>query len=259
MQVHVTSHEFTRQTPFQRIDIVDTESFGKMLLLDGHIQLAELDEFAYHESLVQIPLHAIDAPERALVIGGGDGGVIREICRHESIKHIDMVEIDRGVVDACRDYLPELSGNAFDDPRLNLHIADAFPFVKLASEPYDLIVMDSTDVYEDEEGGLSEQLWTAEFYDDIVRLLSPKGLVVTQADNLLFCPYSIEDVVRTYRKRFERVGTYWGLVPSFGGYSGFVWGSKGAELPKTWPGARVDLRYLNETTYALGQSPLPFG
>ncbi|MEQ1935651.1 MAG: spermidine synthase, partial [Fimbriimonadaceae bacterium] len=101
MSVEVRGHLFSRQSEFQRIDIVDTLCFGRMLLLDNHIQLAELDEHAYHEALVQIPMMSLKQPRRALVVGGGDGGVVREILRLDSIKRVDMVEIDRAVIDAC--------------------------------------------------------------------------------------------------------------------------------------------------------------
>jgi spermidine synthase len=251
MRVAVSETLHSERTQFQQVDIIDTVAFGKMLLLDGHIQLATLDEFAYHESLVQIPLLNVPHPKRALVIGGGDGGVIREIARHASIEHIDMVEIDQGVIDACRRHLPELSAGAFDDPRVHVHVRDAFPFVKQDLEPYDLIVMDSTDVYEEEDGGLSEQLWTAEFYQDIVRLLSPTGMVVTQADNLVFCPYSMEGILETYRSLFPVAGSYWALVPSFGGFSGFVFGSKGIEPAKELPSSSLEFRYLTARTYGL--------
>lgn len=257
MRVAVNQTLFSERTAFQQVDIVNTVAFGKMLLLDGHIQLATLDEHAYHESLVQIPLLNIQNPKRALVIGGGDGGVIREIAKHQTIERIDMVEIDQGVIDACRAHLPEISARAFDDPRVHVQVADAFPFVKQDLEPYDLIVMDSTDVYEEEDGGLSEQLWTPEFYADIVRLLAPRGMVVTQADNLVFCPYSMEGILETYANLFPVVGSYWALVPSFGGFSGFVYGSKGAQLSPDLPGRGVPLRYLNPLTYRLALDAVP--
>lgn len=252
MLVAVTETVHSSKTEFQQVDIVDTVAFGKMLLLDGHIQLSTMDEHCYHESLVQIPLLNIGNPKRALVIGGGDGGVIREITKHASIDHVDMVEIDAGVIEACRRHLPSLNAGAFEDPRVHVHVADAFPFVKQDLQPYDLIVMDSTDVYEEEDGGLSEQLWTSEFYGDIVRLLSPDGIVVTQADNLLFCPYSMEGILETYGGLFPVTGSYWSLVPSFGGYSGYVFGSKGRTLAAEMPSTDIALRYLNPTTYALG-------
>ncbi len=266
MNVEVRAHLFSRQTEFQRIDIVDTLCFGRMLLLDNHIQLAELDEAAYHESLVQIPMLSLREPRRALVVGGGDGGVVREILRHDSIKYVDMVEIDRGVIDACTDFLPFLNAGAFDDPRLKIHVADAFEFIKLGHERYDLIVMDSTDVYEEEDGGLSEQLWTEQFYSAIYSLLSPDGIVVTQADNPVFCRYSLDSIRSTYARVFAKAGSYWGLVPSFGGYSAFVWGSHDVEVSFEWPptmppmgyGISHQFGYLNPLTLAVAASAIPF-
>ncbi len=245
------------QTQFQNVTILETEVFGKALLLDGHIQLTDFDEVAYHECLVQIPALNLPKLERALVIGGGDGGVIRELCQHDSLQHVDMVEIDQGVVDACRQWMPNLSDGAFDDPRVHLHITDAFPFVKQATGTYDLIVVDSTDTYEEEEGEISEMLWTSEFYTDLSRLLSPGGVVVTQADNHVFCPYSCEEVLALFEKVFARNGFYFGLVPSFGGYSGFVWGSNDNSLAtsRTIP---EGFGYLNDLNYRLAFSELSF-
>ncbi|MBS1706986.1 MAG: hypothetical protein JST40_14060 [Armatimonadetes bacterium] len=229
--VKVSDRVFANQTEFQHIEILDTEVFGKMLLLDGHIQLAELDEHAYHEALVHIPLGAVSNPKRALVVGGGDGGVLRELCKHP-LERIDMVEIDQGVVDACRTHLPNLSNGAFDDPRVHLTIGDAFPFVKHELEPYDLIVIDATDTYEEEDGEISASLFTDVFYQDCLRILSNDGFVVTQADNLLFCPYSLEEIVKNFQRTFPVVGSYWAMVPSFGGFSGFCYAGKHELLPK---------------------------
>ncbi|MEI7985295.1 MAG: polyamine aminopropyltransferase [Armatimonadota bacterium] len=259
MSFAVNSELCNVQTEFQNVTILDTEVFGKALLLDGHIQLTDFDEAAYHECLVQIPSLNLPHFERALVIGGGDGGVIRELCKIPSVTHIDMVEIDQGVVDACRLHMPNLSHGAFDDPRVHLHITDAFPFVKNATGQYDLIIVDSTDTYEEEEGEISEMLWTKEFYADIARLASPYGIVVTQADNHVFCPYSCEEVLSLFSNVFNHRGFYFGLVPSFGGYSGFVWGSMNNEVSVNFE-ARLgkDLKYLNEITYPLAFSDLRF-
>jgi spermidine synthase len=246
------------RSKFQTIEIFETDAFGKALLLDGHIQLTEFDEQAYHELLVWIPLLNIHMPKRALIVGGGDGGVARELCRHPEIETIDMVEIDEAVVRLCREHMPTVSSGAFGDPRLNLHLEDAFEFVRRATEPYDLIVADSTDVYEDEEGELSERLFTVEFYRDLRRILSPAGFVVTQADNPVFCPYSLKDVTAAFQSVFPLVGSYWGLVPSFGGFSAFCWGSNGGRLPDAWPATERTYSYLDERTYGLAFSRLPF-
>ncbi len=259
MRASVLRQVHHRQTEFQTIDIIDTDAFGRALLLDGHIQLTELDEHAYHESLVQIPLLSLEGPKRALVIGGGDGGVLRELVRHAGLERIDMVEIDAGVVEACWEHMPSLSAGAFNDPRVSLHIEDAFAFVKRVSEPYDLIVADSTDTYEGEDGNLSEMLFTGEFYGDCARALSPSGFLVTQADNLVFCPYSLESILKMFSTVFPQVGSYQALVPSFGGFSGFAWASHGPVLtPNLDRASGLGLRYLNEATLALAFSPLSF-
>ncbi len=258
MNVEVRQHVVHLKTEFQEIDVFDTEVFGKVLFLDGHVQLSELDEHAYHEALVQIPMLNLPNAKRALVVGGGDGGVLRELVKHKHLEEIHMVEIDQGVIDVCREALPTVSDNAFDDPRVTVFVQDAFPFVKEAQGTYDLIVMDSTDVYEEEEGGLSEQLWTEAFYRDLHRLLAGEGFLVTQADNLLFCPYSLDGILKTFSAIFPRTGSYYALVPSFGGYSGYAWASKQGAVQPTMPNSPISFRYLNATTYALALQPLPF-
>lgn len=261
MLVAVQDLVHSETTEFQKIDIVDTEVFGRMLLLDGHVQFSTLDEHAYHEALVHIPMMSVARPKRALVVGGGDGGVVRELSRHGSLEAIDMVEIDQGVIDSCRKHLPSLSDGAFDDPRVHVFVKDAFEFVRNTATPYDLIVMDSTDVYEEESGELSERLFSLDFYRDCHRALSEEGFVVTQADNLVFCPYSLESIRADFQKVFSEVGSYQALVPSFGGYSGFCWGSKGPRLAPEFPAARASdlrLRYLNATTFRLAMEELSF-
>lgn len=240
---------YSHRSEFQQIDIYDTECFGRMLLLDGHIQLSALDEAAYHEALVHIPLLSIQNPKRALVIGGGDGGVLRELCKWSSIEHVDMIEIDAQVIAACREHLPELNAGAFDDPRVSIHLEDAFHFIRRAGGNYDLIVADITDVYENEEGALSETLQTQGFDRDLHSLLNPKGFVVSQADNHVFCPYSLKNINKNFEAVFARTGAYRAIVPSFGGFSAYCWASKGAEISREWPGVK-GFTYLNAATYA---------
>jgi len=252
LSIQVKTHLSHRQTDFQTIDVYDTEAFGRVLTLDGHIQLAEIDESVYHEFLVHVPLLSIASPVSALVVGGGDGGVLREICKHPSIEHIDIAEIDQGVIDESRKYLPHISDGAFEDPRVKVHITDAFAFVKNTNRQYDLIVVDSTDVYEDEEGGISEQLFTREFYTDCLHALSAEGFVVTQADNPVFCPYSLEHILGLFQSCFKKAGTYNAVIPSFGGYSAFCWGSKGASVLSDFPESRaqsINLSSLNQASY----------
>lgn len=258
MSVEVSEHVFHKRSRYQAIDIFDTPAFGRVLMLDNHIQAAELDEHAYHEALVHIPLLSIQRPKRALVVGGGDGGVLRELCRHEKLQRIDMVEIDAEVIEACKKHMANLSEGAFLDHRVRVHIEDAFSFVKRAEDPYDLIVMDVTDVYEEEDGALSKQLFTSQFYRDCRAMLSDKGFLVTQADNHIFCPYSLEEIEHTFKDLFEKVGSYQALVPSFGGFSAFCWASCEGEVSQKFVSNSFALRYLTETTWALAFESLPF-
>ncbi|MBI5707462.1 MAG: hypothetical protein HZC36_10800 [Armatimonadetes bacterium] len=259
MSVQVKSHLLHEQSAFQTIDFYDTEAFGKMLFLDGHVQLAELDEHVYHECLVHIPLFNVVEPRQALIVGGGDGGVLRELLKWP-LERVDMVEIDEHVIAASKRAWPELSAGAFEDPRANVMIQDAFEFVKTCRETYNLVVMDSTDVYEEEDASLSQMLFTREFYADLLRLLSDDGFVVTQADNLVFCPYSLLAIQQEFGAVFARTGSYHAVIPSFGGYSGYCWASRGAEVSPTLPkGAGVEgLRFLNQARYAAAFEALPF-
>ncbi len=261
MEVKIKEKIVDIKSDFQRIEIFDTEVFGKLLLLDGHIQLTEMDESAYHEMLIHVPLLSINQPVSVLVVGGGDGGVLREICKHQSIEHIDMVEIDEKVIQICKEHLPNVSASSFEDKRINLVIADAFDFVKNTKRKYDLIVVDCTDVYEEADGSLSEQLFTKTFYEDCYSATSEQGIIVSQADNLLFCPYSLDSIQDAFGDVYPLTGSYWALIPSFGGFSGYCWASKSTKIPEQFPSSKashLELDYLNETTYKLAMSGLPF-
>lgn len=248
----VRERVFSRRSEFQQIDIYDSELFGRILLLDGHIQLTTLDERSYHEALVHVPLMNLRDPRRALVIGGGDGGVLRELVRYPSLERIDMAEIDPMVIEACREHLPQLSAGAFDDPRLALVIGDALEFVQRAEGPIDLVVVDCTDIFEDVEGELSEGLFSESFYRRVAELLSDEGVVVSQADNPIFCPFVLEQLLPILERTFPHSGTYNALVPSFGGASAFAWASKGTRLAERWedlPSPREDLVTLSPVAY----------
>lgn len=259
MSVQVKNHLFHEQSAFQTIDFYDTEAFGKMLFLDGHVQLAELDEHVYHECLVHIPLLNASNPGKALIVGGGDGGVLRELLKWP-LEQVDLVEIDERVIAASKSAWPGLSAGAFEDPRANVMIQDAFKYVQGCRETYDLVVMDSTDVYEEDDASLSQMLFTREFYADLARLLADDGFVVTQADNLVFCPYSLRAIEAEFGAVFARTGSYHAAIPSFGGYSGYCWASKGAAVSSVWTAtARIEgLRYLNPARYSAAFEPLPF-
>ena len=258
--VQTSDHIYHQRSEFQTIDIYESEVFGRILFLDGHIQLTTFDERAYHESLVHVPLLNYPHATKVLVIGGGDGGVLRELVKHPNLQQIDIVEIDALVIEACKLHLPSLSQNAFSDPRVHLHIEDAFAFIKQKRHQYDVIVADSTDTYEGEDGALSEQLFSETFFRDCFEALKSDGMLVTQADNPVFCPYSLTQIRDQFLAIFPQVGSYISLVPSFGGYSAYCYGSKAKLLADQWDFADtiVKLNYLNAATYNLAFSELNF-
>lgn len=175
--IKVDRQLFSGQSEFQRIDIFDSKEFGRFLALDGYMMLTEKDEFIYHEMIVHVPMAVLPNVKRVLVIGAGDGGVIRELCRYETIETIDMVEIDELVVEVSKKYLPT-TACCFDDPRLNIYYQDGLKFVRSKENEYDLIIVDSTDPF-----GPGEGLFTKEFYGNCYKALNETGVMVNQHES----------------------------------------------------------------------------
>ena len=144
--VQIKESILTRQSRYQRIDVMDTYDFGRILTLDGYMMLTEKDEFIYHEMMVHLPMAVNPDIRRVLVIGAGDGGTIRELTRYPTIEHIDMVEIDREVVEVCKEYLPQTACK-LEDPRVHIYYEDGLKFVRYHEQEYDLILVDSTDPF----------------------------------------------------------------------------------------------------------------
>ena len=188
---------FEKQTPFQKIEIFETCELGKLLMLDGIIQLTSYDEFAYQEMMAHLPYYAHGNPEKVLVIGGGDGGVLRELARHPGIKTLDICEIDADVIDAAKKFLPELSCG-YNDPRVNINIADGSCFIQKKPEYYDLIIVDSTD-----PGGPGAPLFTADFYANLKRALRPGGVAATQAESPWLLPDVVKQLLDASRSNFN--------------------------------------------------------
>jgi spermidine synthase len=203
------------RSPFQHVAIIDTVSFGRALVLDDALQTTEADEFLYHEPLVQIPLLAHPNPKRVLIVGGGDGGALRHVLMHDPVDRAVQVEIDRLVVDACREWLPGLAGGAFEHPRAELIIGDGLAYVRDVSEPFDVILVDSTDPVGPAEGLISE-----EFYRLAAGALSDDGIFVMQTGSPLLMRDELEAAAERMRRTFSIVATYLGHVPS---YPGVLW------------------------------------
>jgi spermidine synthase len=168
---------FKARSPFQTVEVVETVAHGKMLLNDGLVMVTERDERVYHEMMAHVPLFTHPNPETVLVIGGGDGGTIREVLRHPSVKRAVLCEIDEMVVEACKKWIPQ-TANALSDPRVRVHIGDGVKFVKETTERYDVILVDSTDPL-----GPATPLFGREFYLYVFKKLTDEGLVVAQGES----------------------------------------------------------------------------
>jgi len=214
------------QTGQQHLVVFDTEHFGRVLMLDGAVQLTTADEFIYHEMIAHMPLFAHGRAQEVLIIGGGDGGAAREVLRHDSVKKVIQVEIDRGVVDLCLKYLPEVSAGAFDDPRLDLIIGDGAAYVKTRDSAFDVIIVDSTDPI-----GPGAILFTPEFYTDCAAALAPGGVLVTQNGVPFMQPGELKSTYDAFKSIFATSSAYIATVPSYvGGPMAFGWGGNDPSL-----------------------------
>lgn len=211
-------------TKYQYVQFFYNKFLGKVLFLDKKIQSAQFDEYIYHESLVHPALISHPSPRRVLIIGGGEGATLREVLRHNLVRKVLMVDIDKELVEMCQKYLPEWSEEAFSDPRTHLIFGDARQYIEETKEKYDVIISDLT---EPVEKGPSVRLFTKEFFQKIFETLEEDGLFVLQAGsvdpfyNQFFCSLS-----KTIEKAFPLVRPYWTYVFSFSLPWGFVLASK---------------------------------
>jgi spermidine synthase len=231
---------FSGRTAYQAVTIQDTSCFGRTLVLDGKTQSTELDEFIYHEGLVHPALIAHPGPVSVFVAGGGEGATAREVLAHSSVRRVTMVDIDAEVVDLCRRFLPNHHQGAFDDPRLELHHADAFAFLEGCGESFDAAVVDVPDPL---EGGPAYLLYTREFYEVLRDRLSPGGVIVAQAGPTgpAFYEQCFAAVANTIASVFPITFLSEAFVPSFGATWGFVVGSLGPD-PSALSVDEVDAR-----------------
>ena len=236
----ITEVLFEGETPYQKVSIVDAACFGKMLLLDGKTQSTEVDEFVYHEALVQPSMIAHMNPKRVFVAGGGEGATIREVLKHKSVTKVVMVDIDEQVIELCKKYLPSFHEGAFDDSRLDLHYADALKFLKESDEEFDLAIIDVPDPLEE---GPAYMLFTQEFYRLLRKSLASDGMMVAQAGPTgpAFAQQCFSAVAKTVQSVFTDVYMCEAFVPSFGSTWGFVVGSLGPD-PSGLSAKEVDQR-----------------
>jgi spermidine synthase len=200
------------RSPYQAVEVHDSVPFGKLFRLDGHFMTSERDEFFYHENLVHMPGLTHPAPERALIVGGGDGGSAEELLKYPTMKSVTLCEIDLAVVDIARKHLREVHRGAFDDPRLDLRIGDGFAFVHESADQYDLVILDLTD-----PGGPSTLLYTPEFYRACAARVAPSGAMTLHVASPVAHPDRIRDGMTALRAAFPRVTPYLTSIPLYGG------------------------------------------
>lgn len=256
--IKVDRQLYTGQSEFQRIDVFESREFGRFLTLDGYMMLTEKDEFIYHEMIVHVPMAVYLDPKRVLVIGAGDGGVIRELVRYSSIEHIDLVEIDELVVAVCREYLPSTACR-FDDPRVSIHYEDGLRFVRQCEDEYDLIIVDSTDPF-----GPGEGLFTREFYGNCYKALTADGIMVNQHES----PFYAEDAQAMQRahkrivESFPISKVYQAHIPTYPsghwlfGFASKTWHPANDLEAVRWNKLGMKTRYYN-TRLHVGAFALP--
>jgi spermidine synthase len=209
------------RSKFQEVVVFETRRFGRVLALDGVIQTTEADEFVYHEMLVHLPFLAHGAVRRALIIGGGDGGILEEALKHRIDKCV-MVEIDGDVIDVCRKYIPSICGGAFDDHRAEVRVEDGIKYIMETKEKFDVIIVDSTDPQ-----GPSEPLFTDEFYGTCAKRLTPRGIMVTQSGVTFMQAEEAKGTYGRLKRAFPDATFYVAQVPSYAaGFMTLGWGCK---------------------------------
>lgn len=250
---------YDSETPLQRIRIFENTTFGHVLTLDDIVQTTTGDEFIYHEMLAHVPILAHGEARRVLIIGGGDGGMAREVLRHASVEHVTMVEIDRTVIELSQKYLPTLSAGAFDDPRLELVIADGAAFVAETERRFDVVIVDSTDPV-----GAGEALFTKTFYASARSCLAEGGVLVTQNGVPFLQGAELTNTMRAFQALFSDATCYLATVPSYsGGPMAFGWGTDGdagkaslETLRARYQAAGLSTRYYTPEVH-LGAFALP--
>jgi len=236
---------FQGQSEFQSVDIVETREFGRALALEGAWMTSERDEPHYHEMIVHPALTSAPRISRVLVIGGGDGGTIREVLRHPEVEHVALVELDKMVVDVCKEYLSSF-GVPWTDPRLNIQFADGIAYLQgYSGQPYDVILIDGSDPV-----GPAEGLYASPFYESAKRCLTPGGVLVSQTESPLAMAEDFTRIVKTLRASFEQATPYFVPVPLYpSGMWSFTFASDAVD-PRKFDEARsarieASARYYN--------------
>ena len=223
------------QSAFQHIQVYQTEFFGKVLVLDGIIQLTERDNMGYHEMLTHVPLLAVNSPRRVLIVGGGDGGCLAQALRYPAVEEVVVCELDQRVVDVSRQHLT-FFGDPWTDPRAKLVVQDAFEYLKEQPGGFDAILSDTTDPI-----GMAERLFSEDFYRLMARALTPGGAVATQCEQMFFDASLIQEISQFVQNLARNPAYYHALIP-------------------TYPGGGIGFMYMSDTPWTNGlDRPYPPG
>lgn len=251
---------YREKTEHQELIFFENSMLGRVMALDGVVQTTERDEFIYHEMMTHVPLLAHGNAKKVLIVGGGDGGMLREICRHQKVEQITMVEIDATVVEYCRQYLPNHHAGAFDDQRFKLVIADGVDFVNQTNSKFDVIISDCTDPI-----GPGESLFTSAFYQGCANSLNEGGIFVAQNG---VCFLQQDEAINSHNKLstyFNDVNFYQAAIPTYyGGIMTFAWASQNpalrqldsTTLQQRFTQSELNCRYYNPAIH-LGSFALP--
>jgi len=220
-QIQIKTRLHTEQSKFQKIEVFDTTAFGRMLVIDGAIMCTEYDEKAYHEMITHVPMFAHKDPKRVLIVGGGDGGTLREVVKHPQLEQVDVCELDERVVRVSQEFLPSMASQ-YNHPKLSLNFEDGIKWVKDHKGEYDVIIVDSTDPV-----GPGAILFTQEFFNYCYDALNETGILVNQAEDFHVERLVILKRMLGYGEKFKVKSYYYTVVPTYpGGQIGFTFFSK---------------------------------
>ncbi|MEE4208336.1 MAG: polyamine aminopropyltransferase, partial [Parvularcula sp.] len=248
---------FEGEIDHQHLVVFQNAKYGRMFALNGIIQMTSSDEFVYHEMLTHVPLYAHGEAKRVLVIGGGDGGILREVLRHKSVESATLVEIEKDVIEFAKKWFPETSNGAFDDPRTEIIITDGAKFVQETDDCYDVVIVDSTDPV-----GPGRVLFTEDFYAGCKRVLNTGGILTVQAGLPFLQPWEPKMIAERQAPSFEYVDFYVAAVPTYTGGLMTLGFASDAQYPhdETWLARRIsrnpmDMNYytpeVHEASFAL--------